>query len=35
MLVPHDSGVDYLDVVAAINEGTIGIDINTNLWVSS
>ena len=35
MLVPHDSSVDHLDVVAAIHEGTIGIDINTNMWVSS
>jgi Fe-S-cluster-containing dehydrogenase component len=35
MLVPRDSGADHLDVVAAIHEGTIGIDINTNLWVAS
>jgi hypothetical protein len=34
MLVARESGVDHLDVVAAIHEGTIGIDINSNMWVA-
>jgi len=35
MLVPHDSGINHLDVTSAIHEGTIGNDINSNLWISS
>jgi Fe-S-cluster-containing dehydrogenase component len=35
MLVPHDSGINHLDVAAAIHEGTIGNDIISNLWISS
>ena len=34
MLVARESGVDHLDVVAAVHEGTIGIDIDSNMWVA-
>jgi len=33
MLVPRESNVDYLDVVGALHEETIGIDINSNMWI--
>jgi Fe-S-cluster-containing dehydrogenase component len=33
MLVARESEVDHLDVVSAIHDGTIGVDINSNMWV--
>jgi len=34
MLVSRESSIDHLDVIAALHEGTIGVDIHSSMWVA-